>query len=386
MKNIHLFIILVFICLPTLAQNEFKGVVKDVKTNEPLPFVNIGVLNKGIGTVSDENGNFYLYIDSSKIGLNNVIQFSSVGYKSIKIKLADLKIGHNEYKKVVMEPDIFQLNEAVIVGKSTLRKVDEIIGYSYRSRKKLGYWKGDGSLGAELVTKIGVNKNARQLKQFYFHVVENYSDSVLVRVNVYKGGTKYPEIKLLKENLALIINKEYGKEVVDLTPYNVIVDDDFYIGLELLKVYGDKVGLVLAADDMPSTSYRRYVSQDIWNSFRGDAMTFYINTLPLRQDAQFIANRKNLDSKLESSIQLQPITADVNSNYKSISGVVFSENGPLANATVKIMGSKKQVKTDKNGRYNLLVKVGDELSFEYLEKQSIIRKVLEATFTINASL
>ncbi|HAI37346.1 MAG TPA: hypothetical protein DCM40_04005, partial [Maribacter sp.] len=68
-----------------------------------------------------------------------------------------------------------------------------------------------------------------------------------MRINVYKGGTIYPEDKLLKKNVTKMIGKSPGMVTVDLKPYNLIVDEDFSIGLELLEVYGKRVGLVLAA-------------------------------------------------------------------------------------------------------------------------------------------
>jgi hypothetical protein len=36
----------------------FDGVVKDAKTGVPLPYVNVGIVNKGVGTVTDNAGRF----------------------------------------------------------------------------------------------------------------------------------------------------------------------------------------------------------------------------------------------------------------------------------------------------------------------------------------
>jgi len=57
------FIVVTFFifCLSYInAQKDFKGRVIDAKTNEPIPFVNIGIIEEGVGTVSDEEGLFHL--------------------------------------------------------------------------------------------------------------------------------------------------------------------------------------------------------------------------------------------------------------------------------------------------------------------------------------
>lgn len=46
-------------------QNEYKGTVVDTETYVTLPYINIGILIKGIGIVSAEKGVFYLQIDSN---------------------------------------------------------------------------------------------------------------------------------------------------------------------------------------------------------------------------------------------------------------------------------------------------------------------------------
>lgn len=383
------FFLLIYLAIitPLFAQTEYKGVVLDAKTNEPLPYVNIGILNKGVGTVSDEDGKFHLEIDKSKFKSEDVLQFSSVGYKTIQKKGNSISLVRNEYETILMQPEAMQLNEVVLSAKNLLGKRDEIVGFSYRSREKVGYWKGDGSLGAELVTKIDLNRKTRQLKEFYFYVYENYSDSVLVRVNIYKGGTIYPEHKILKRNVTQIITKKSNKITIDLLPYSVIVNGDFSIGLELLKVYGDEVGLVLAADDSPSTSYRRYASQDQWKSFRGDAMNFYVNTTVVKESKNSTVHKDiDLDQELVSTSYVRPVELILDGNFKNITGIVFNNGKALENVTVQVVGGIKQTQTDTSGRYSILAKVGDDISFDYLGMEQVKRKVLETTFTVNASL
>ncbi|WP_405397907.1 carboxypeptidase-like regulatory domain-containing protein [Maribacter sp. Asnod2-G09] len=358
----------------------------DSESKESLPFVNIGIVNKGIGTVSNIDGKFYLDINMSMFSNDDVLQFSSVGYKTIQLKISEINFDDTLFQKVAMQPEAMQLNEAVVSAKYLKQKSDEIIGFSYASKNKYGYWKGDGSLGAELVTRIDLGKKKHYLKDFHFYVNENYSDSVLVRINVYKGGTIYPEEKLLQKNVTKMIGKSSGKVTVDLRSYNLIVNEDFSIGLELLEVYGKRVGLVLAADYRPSTSYRRYVSQGQWKTFRGDAMTFYLNTSVLSDGDISQISDYSRNKVLENSFKTPIINTSPFKTHRSITGFVFNNGKPVENATVQIEKSLKQTQTDAYGRYTMMAEIGDVISFDYLGFEKVERIVSETIHNINVTM
>jgi hypothetical protein len=64
-----------------LGQKTLVGQVVDASTQDPLPFVNIGLVDKNIGTVTDEEGYFQLEVDPLKYGKAN-LRFSMIGYES----------------------------------------------------------------------------------------------------------------------------------------------------------------------------------------------------------------------------------------------------------------------------------------------------------------
>ena len=71
------FLISTFIFLSQLsfAQIEISGIIYDENSEEPLSYVNIGVVGKNIGTVSNKNGFYQLSIpekfkdDTSRISM-----------------------------------------------------------------------------------------------------------------------------------------------------------------------------------------------------------------------------------------------------------------------------------------------------------------------------
>lgn len=67
-----------------------KGVVQDARTNEPIPFVNIGLLGTVAGVASDVDGRFELVIPDRYA--THVLRLSAIGYTSRISKYMKYKI------------------------------------------------------------------------------------------------------------------------------------------------------------------------------------------------------------------------------------------------------------------------------------------------------
>jgi TonB-linked SusC/RagA family outer membrane protein len=96
-------------------QLKISGIVTDGVTGEPLPGVNVVVEGSTIGTVTDGSGRYSLDVSSP----NAVLIFSSIGYNSEKAE-----VNGKNVINVRLLPDIKQLEEVVVVGYGTQRKVD----------------------------------------------------------------------------------------------------------------------------------------------------------------------------------------------------------------------------------------------------------------------
>lgn len=89
MKILSIFLICIYsVC----GQDTYKGLVVNEVSKQPIPFVNIGVQSKRTGTVSDEKGIFYLYLDETKIQSTDIVQFSSLGYQTIEMSVSNANI------------------------------------------------------------------------------------------------------------------------------------------------------------------------------------------------------------------------------------------------------------------------------------------------------
>ena len=102
------------------AQESFslKGKVTDVKTSDPLPFVNIGVNGQPIGTFSDSNGLYHLVLNKGKY----TIFFSYVSYDKLEQEVT-IKGNQQVILNVAMTLSSQELSTVVVSGSKYAQKI-----------------------------------------------------------------------------------------------------------------------------------------------------------------------------------------------------------------------------------------------------------------------
>jgi len=85
-----------------------SGTITNDNTSLPIPNVNIINLNKVIGTVSDEKGNFEI-----AVSVNDTLHLSFIGFQSIKIRVTNDWI-KNKTTKIQMTEKAIALEEIII--------------------------------------------------------------------------------------------------------------------------------------------------------------------------------------------------------------------------------------------------------------------------------
>ncbi|UPT66351.1 MAG: carboxypeptidase-like regulatory domain-containing protein [Sphingobacteriales bacterium JAD_PAG50586_3] len=130
----------------------YTNKVIDATTKKAIPFVNIGVLHKGIGTVSDEQGNFT--IDLTGAIITDTVKFSCIGYDDLIFSVEQLKMRtlpvplrqkETILSTVVIKPKFYKSLKLGVVTDT-----DIVTG---------GFSSND--LGSELATVIPYNKKDR---------------------------------------------------------------------------------------------------------------------------------------------------------------------------------------------------------------------------------
>jgi hypothetical protein len=227
--NIRLliFLLLTINSLQSRAQDsivQIKGQLIDIKSNEGIEYVNIGIRNTPIGCISKVDGHFILEIKSSNY-LDSTIYMSAIGYESVSVKVAQAE--SEEHLIFYLNPITYELESATIVGGSLKTK-------SFGAKRG-----GDGLIkgmlhGLEKAFLVPVKKGSIKIKDLNFCLREG-SDTVTFRVNFYEKGDSIPGNRIVEKNLIFRQkSKEDGWIRCELSDENLEFSSDFYIAVELL--------------------------------------------------------------------------------------------------------------------------------------------------------
>lgn len=214
---------------------DFKGTVLS-PNGSPLPYVSVGVVNKPIGTISNEQGNFLLDLNRASAG--DTIKLSLVGYTSQEFPLSDLR---NAGAKHVFHlvPRAIQLTEVQIVGKKDI--TETTIGRTAKGGiLQATFNPSKTSIREKLGTEIGMKMDYSRhtpatLKTFHWFLSANNFNYLKLRVNVYSVKNGLPDSLITNQNIIVEVPQEKtGWMTVDLLPYHIQVQDDFAISMQWL--------------------------------------------------------------------------------------------------------------------------------------------------------
>ncbi len=261
-----------FISLNSFGQSIYSGFIKDSISNAPLPYVNIGVVDRDVGTVSDMEGKFKISLEDKFD--DDSLRVSIVGYQTRVFKVAEFKayiVNNPEMKLLERTQEL----RAIIVTEKRLK--EEILGNRTESKKfRGGFTKSD--LGNELGIVVQVKKGGAFIKTFNAFIVSNTSDSMKFRLNFYDLKNGLPNIKIVSDQIIFPIKTKTGKFVLDLRQYDIKVNDDFFVSLELIENFGQKDtrGILFSVGFLGSAFITRETSQGKWKKYRGVSLGFNV--------------------------------------------------------------------------------------------------------------
>ncbi|HQQ92958.1 MAG TPA: carboxypeptidase-like regulatory domain-containing protein [Bacteroidia bacterium] len=241
--------------------------IMDSLSHQPMEFVNVGLPGKGLGTVSNEKGEFSLLVpDSLK---NEILKISIIGYRSLSIPLTDIK----QASTIVLAPVSVELQEVVVNPRKLKIKT---LGNSTRSAMVTGGFK-DNRLGAEMAVKMNISHKNTQIRKVCLNVVENsLGENPIFRINVYrKNQDGLPGENILRQNIIVEPKNKTGLIEVDLKPYFIFCDEDVYIAFEWIKDLGDVKSLYFSLKLVGEGMCYRQTSQASWEKISAIGVGIY---------------------------------------------------------------------------------------------------------------
>jgi len=235
MKFTTLFLFVLFLNT-SFSQVLVSGKVLDSESKITIPFVNIGVKGKSIGTVSGPDGRFELDIKK----LENVVTFSAIGFATKSISGKDLKASGN----VNLTPKNYQIETIEISSKGFGE--EQMFGVKNETRgKSIGF--GSSLLGTEFGAPIKIVKPT-YIKSANFVINHAKGDSMFFRINIYKFQDEEIGENILKENILIMRKQEKGTVTIDLSAYNIVLESDVLLALEWIKDDNGKGNVGLTFD------------------------------------------------------------------------------------------------------------------------------------------
>ena len=286
--KIFLSIIIGFMSVIVYSQEKIiSGKVLNFENNEPLTYVNIGIKNKTVGTVSNENGLFKLSLND-KITSKDTIIFSYIGFKTEKYLVSEL----NKTKEpILLQPKNMELDEVVVSSKKIKLKSKKI----GRTSKGLGlmhsnfysYYEKDvdDRLSKEKGMKFKVRRNCH-IKDLNFNVTSNDFKSLKFRVNIYKIQDGLPTDLIVQDNIIFEIKDNFsGWFKVDLEPYKIYLEEEteeVAVTIQWLESVKEneksKYFAISTASSPTHTAYFREKAMDSWDK-GGQNLSFYLNAM-----------------------------------------------------------------------------------------------------------
>ena len=242
-----------------ICQVDLVGQLIDADTEEPLPYVNIGLVNQNIGTVTDEAGYFELEVPGNGFA-DATLRFSMIGfepqdftlqeYRDQKILTSPLNEKATALEEVVLTTKRNKYQTKILGNKTT----SQLIYAAFTTNK----------LGNEMGFLVRGRKNPMILKKFNVSLVENDYGPIRFRLNFYDLKDGLPNETLLNENIIVETDIQSGIVSKDLTPYEIVIDQDFFVAIEWIEDLGPGK-LFFSGGFFGSPLIAREVSQGTWS-------------------------------------------------------------------------------------------------------------------------
>jgi hypothetical protein len=262
-------------CL-SLSGQTLTGVVSDQATNEPLPYVHIGVIGKNMGVISRDDGSYEIVLTNASP--DDVLAFSIIGYDTKRFTVADVKDGRMDVR---LPSRTYLLKEVVIRPKNEKPKTEKLGRYTPTKTTQGQSGKMEFGFGGEWGLRVSPQGRKLFVDDLRFHMRFNTVDSILFRLNFYRVENGMPGESILQHELFMTGKKKQKWITRDLVKENLIVDQDLIVTVEVVRIFYSKSGenQIFFTEgegyDEGHTFYRAS-SQDAWTVDQYAPATLYL--------------------------------------------------------------------------------------------------------------
>ena len=218
------------LCFPLVAgaQEVLSGRITD-SLGLSVPYVNIGVVGKGKGTVSDSKGQYQ--IDLTGVAPKDSIYFSHLNYYRRAFAVKDLQ----RDPKVVLVEHVFELPSFTVSQKKP--KLQTIKGMGVNVGKV--YYIGENVLNKEEIGNIITLKHTYLAKEFELPILENTMPNLVLRLQILKIEDDGMLTPLVEKPIYLSIPQNSQKQKIVQELQVVLPKGRIWVGLRTVEGAGD---------------------------------------------------------------------------------------------------------------------------------------------------
>ena len=260
LSDTALFLFFIMFSFYSFSQNKIEGYILD-KDNLPIKYVNIGFLNKSLGTISDNNGYFSLSIYNIKD--TDSLKISHISYKPKVLSVRTIiHLLESENFKFHLSDYFHLLDEVNLIKYNFKKKL--FLGYrTFHPRLLISF--NSFEQGNEIGRLIR-NDKVIWINKLIFHIKKNDFNNVKLRVNLYSVKDDLPFKRLNYEDIFVNTKNKKGKLKFNLSKYKLIIENNFFITLEAVEKEGNENGKFVFKGEWLFNGYFviRKASHSIW--------------------------------------------------------------------------------------------------------------------------
>lgn len=256
MNNLILLTFFLFFSAYVASGQKYSGLITEKATGQPISYVNLGVMGKNLGTVSDQDGKYTLKIDTALD--KDTLRVSCIGFYPFTMNVSDFRKLRSY--DIRLEERIFEVPEIIITPKKYQNK---ILGVSTKFKAIQAGFKKENQLGYECGILMKIKKSAL-LEKLIINFAYCTYDTIFYRINIYRVNGKMDFENIMQNPIYLKLPRESVSEQieVDLTEFNITVYGDILVTLEHIKDLGE--GHLLFCAGFANNTYYRRTSQASW--------------------------------------------------------------------------------------------------------------------------
>jgi len=246
-----------------------KGTV--LHGDKPIPYVNIGIKKKGIGTAATIDGSFTLKLQDSS--LTDTLTFSAVGFQEISLPIKTI-VERNQ-KEFILTEKTTSLKEVVVTNRKT-----RIKKFGTTSRNPFVHGTSQARNPndiSELARFIKLNNKPSDILSISLYLISNKIDSANIRINFYENLGYDPGERIVEKSIIKRLPLNKGWVTLDLENYNIVINKDFFIGFEYLPDPSHKGEFLFTyGGDIGGFHHNRKVSLGKWEKGIGAQLAAYV--------------------------------------------------------------------------------------------------------------